>query len=496
MTERELFKESFSHLHASPDTITEVLNMAKHENIPSIHTERRRHPARRLIAVVAVAALLVTGAVAAGTALYKMNSEPIGEYGLSLMVDFADSSASVAVSQTPVLDITPGWLPEGMVLNAGETTKYSYETTPFLGGFSIGTAVLNTGSETFCETVTDMESRESLTVNGHEAEYVKLFSLEDGSIHFDQRLYIACPEYNQVICIYIGEDMDKATAVKFAENLILSESGGYISQEVMDYHGELYAEARESARTAEAPAESGHLLEELFAPKTDRTATAADMANLHRIGESFEKTVYQEWSDERVPVTLKVTEVTVGDDANIFGEGFQDSDIAGRLEEDGRAPVNTIQFVKQGDGIHSLTEVVEEREEASRLVAVTFEVTNPTDETMEHVHFNASYLTLVETAEGYAIWEPAPEGDAEYDYVSMSRVPGDHGMRYFSVRDDYGNGGNYIPSLAPGETVSVQVGFLVSESQLDKLFLNLDGTGNGSSFEEYALGIGYVDIRQ
>lgn len=84
----------------------------------------------------------------------------------------------------------------------------------------------------------------------------------------------------------------------------------------------------------------------------------------------------------------------------------------------------------------------------------------------------------------------------EYDYVFMSKVSGDHGMLYESVVDDYGNGGNYIPSLAPGETVCVQVGFLVSESQLDKLYLNLDGEGVGMEFSDSGLELGYIDIRQ
>ncbi len=81
MTERELFKETFSHLHASPDTLAEVMNMAKHDNITHISTAKRRHPARRLIAIVAVAALLVTGAVAAANSSFLNNA--FGDKGLT-----------------------------------------------------------------------------------------------------------------------------------------------------------------------------------------------------------------------------------------------------------------------------------------------------------------------------------------------------------------------------------------------------------------------------
>lgn len=480
MTERELFKETFSQLHASPATLSEVMNMAKHENITSIRPVKRS--AKRVAALVAVAALLVTGAFAAGSAVYKMHSEPVGEYGLNLMVGFEDAEASVEPGATPILEVTPGWLPEGMALNVGETMKYSYAETPFQGGFSMHFWVLDTGSNTFRQTVLNLESRESITINGHEAEYVTLQNvLEEDGVRYDQRLYIVYPEYNQVLCIYIGEDMDKDTAVKFAENLVFEATGEYYSEDMIDYHAEEYAENH----VADVSADSDGKF----------SATASEMAGLHQIGESFEAREYVD--GKWVPLTLKVTDVTVSDDdSGLSGERWENSDLASRLNEDGTAPTNTIRFVKIGDGVNSLDSVVAAKEEATKIVLATFEVTNTTDETLEHIHYYASYLTLEETADGYAIWKPAPEEDVEYDYVSMGKVSGDHRMLYESVADDYGNGGNYIPSLAPGETACVQVGFLVSESELDKLYLNLDGEGVGMAFSDSGLGLGYIDIRQ
>ena len=100
---------------------------------------------------------------------------------------------------------------------------------------------------------------------------------------------------------------------------------------------------------------------------------------------------------------------------------------------------------------------------------------------------------MEEIPDGFVIWEPAPVTGAEYDFITKSRAQDE--MRWYSVTDDYGNGGNYISSIAPGETVSVEVGFLVSECQLDKMFLRLDG-GGGAYFDEQGLSMGYVDIRQ
>ena len=50
-------------------------------------------------------------------------------------------------------------------------------------------------------------------------------------------------------------------------------------------------------------------------------------------------------------------------------------------------------------------------------------------------------------------------------------------MTYCSVQDDYGKGKNYIPSLKPGESVQVNMAWIVNEKDIKNLYLNLNGTG-------------------
>ncbi len=57
MTDRDLYRETFSHLHASGDTVTEVLNMANH---PANHKRPGRRALTALIAAACVLALSVT----------------------------------------------------------------------------------------------------------------------------------------------------------------------------------------------------------------------------------------------------------------------------------------------------------------------------------------------------------------------------------------------------------------------------------------------------
>ena len=66
MTDREKFQKTFSKLHASPDLLTEVVEMAEEKQV--ITKKRRYHIPK--VAVAAIACVVILGS---GTAAYAMN---------------------------------------------------------------------------------------------------------------------------------------------------------------------------------------------------------------------------------------------------------------------------------------------------------------------------------------------------------------------------------------------------------------------------------------
>ena len=46
---------------------------------------------------------------------------------------------------------------------------------------------------------------------------------------------------------------------------------------------------------------------------------------------------------------------------------------------------------------------------------------------------------------------------------------------------NYGNGGNYISSIKPDESVQLNMAWIVNENDLENLYLNV--TGDGASYE-------------
>ena len=67
---------------------------------------------------------------------------------------------------------------------------------------------------------------------------------------------------------------------------------------------------------------------------------------------------------------------------------------------------------------------------------------------------------------------------------------------YNSISEDYGNGGNYISSLKPGESIQVNMAWIVNENDLNNMYLNLNGDGAAYEFSDSMLKTGLVDIYQ
>ena len=84
----------------------------------------------------------------------------------------------------------------------------------------------------------------------------------------------------------------------------------------------------------------------------------------------------------------------------------------------------------------------------------------------------------------YTIYMPGTEAGTDYDYYISDGVAKTAEMTYCSVQDDYGKGKNYIPSLKPGESVQVNMAWIVNEKDLENLYLNLNDTGGPYEISE------------
>lgn len=109
-------------------------------------------------------------------------------------------------------------------------------------------------------------------------------------------------------------------------------------------------------------------------------------------------------------------------------------------------------------------------------------------------------LALIHHENGeYHIYNAMEQSGNGYDRVSWDGVAHTAEMTYSSVQEDYGNGGNggnYISSLKPGESIQVNMAWIVNEDNLADMYLNLDGEGGAYDFNEGMLEAEVVDIRK
>lgn len=299
---------------------------------------------------------------------------------------------------------------------------------------------------------------------------------------FDQMIYVTYPEYHYVMQMYVGHDVTKEEACKVAEGIILAPSEKLADGTVISpYNWSDYEDAM-----AENSGEDEAL-------KT--TATAEEMKNLHKIGEEF--AVTGEADGESQNLRIKVTDVKVTDDVAILDPVFMDRDMLD-VDENGKLLPDTISYIKAGDGINTLDEVISSREVPRKLVYVTLEYTNAGETDLKDVLFFDSVMKIREKDGVYEICggEQPKEGDV-WDTVQADSSSLEHGeeMAYYDVTGGE-RGNNYFDSIKAGETKILHVGFVVDEDALPYLYLNTGTSGSTYMFTEEDLEQGLVDIRQ
>ena len=106
-----------------------------------------------------------------------------------------------------------------------------------------------------------------------------------------------------------------------------------------------------------------------------------------------------------------------------------------------------------------------------------------------------SLMTLEKQNDGtYTVYLAEETGGVGYDYYVGDSVARIQEMGYYDVKEAYGNGGNYISSLKPGESIQIHMAWIVNETDLQNLYLDLSGFGSSFEIHENVVNTGLVYI--
>ena len=492
----------------------EMRAMVKREVEKQVKTassaSRRRKGMPRRYLIVAFAAVMVMGMTVFAGSLYRMRTKDNGKYGVDISVERDGEGTAVAEGaqnesipgnpkdqggqSDPALQepfviepvkVTLSYLPEGMVRIEDDYGKYCYADAMYQGGVTVCLYRMDTGSEAFAMQFTGIADRQELSVNGYDGIYLRFADIYEDEIIFNQRVYVMYPDRHYVLEMFAGSNVTKEDAIAIAEGIELTPA----TEEECDKYASVmnwseYVRSMEEAETAQGGLDS---FDEAAQVPRDR------MNHTHAVGETFSLGADKDYS-------VRVAEVQVLDHIRALNWDLLDSDEKKELSEatdaDGNLLPGTMDYVRYGDGVDTLTEVVRQEQVAQKLVYITIEYTNTGDTRLTDVLFWGNLLRIVEDGDNVRIREGKEPGEGDqWDAVQMRGVARNREMFYYDVHGgDRGN--NYIPVIEPGETVTVHLAWVVPEEELPYLYLNLDTEGGAYIFSDTSLAIGYVDIRQ
>lgn len=433
----------------------------------------------RAAAAIAVCVLATSTIAYAGTKLYHMFIEKQGTYSIATGIK-ADNSTGEMILPERIheIDISAEYIPEGMKWR--DKQHLEYPENEGKGGFSFASALLDENDLSRVMKDKNVVECEERIFGNYKGVYLKYYDLaENGS--FNQRIYLLCPDVYRVITVYIGDDISKEDAVKVAENLVITENDTMIETAGAYTWSEM-------AAPEEAEGEAG------------ATSVADNKLPMHQIGETFEMSASGEDSDgsyiEDKKILACVDSVQVEDDLRLLDQNKMPEEWIDAVGTDGNLVNNTLSYIKSGNGIDSVDEIVKTKSVKQKLVYATVTYTNKSDEEIEHMLYLGTLLLMDHEDGVYQIYYPTERSGVDYDRVIWDGAAHTGEMTYSSVSENYGNGRNYISSLKPGESIQVNMAWIVNENDLNDMYLNLNGDGAVLEFSDSMLKTGLVDIGQ
>lgn len=475
-----------------PEMPTEMRRMVENEVQKQIGTvssgRRRRHMAKKSIIAALAAAMLIGTTVTAGV-VYKMHSEPVGKYAVKTKIEENNSVEDQTQESPDIKDVSMevSYLPEGMVQT--EEGKYSYADALYKGGVSIVFYKMDTGDAQFDMLTTNVKAAEEINVNGYDGIYCELYGGDDGEISYDQRIYVAYTDVHYVMEMYVASDVTKEEALKIAEGVHLQPVTDGNTQNIV--HAYNWSACIQSVN------------EETVEWNPSVSIPKSAMKNIHAVGETFAAACVESPEDDWLGlgnVAVKVTDVQVSDNISLLDLSVMDADDREALRKEvnqaGELLPAKINYIKYGNGIDTLNEVVDSREVPQKLVYVTVEYTNTGAEELNEVLFMGNLMKIVEQDDQMSIYTgKASDESAAWDDAVPAGIAHNTEMWYYDVHGGERRN-NYITNLKAGETATVHMAWLVPEEELGYLYLNLDTSGGSYEFSESSLDVGYVDIRR
>ncbi len=457
----------------------EVKKQLNNDKITDMTRRRKMNKTVKVAALAAVCVMATSTAVYAGVKMYNMYTQKQGNYGISTGIKLTENANEIILPEkVHDIDITAGYIPNGMEWS--DKTHLQNVKTKYTGGFSFDWVLLdNDDLDKVMQDKNVVESEER-TFGDYQGVYLKYNDLaKDGS--FNQRIYLLCPDLYRVITVYVGDDVTKEDAIKVASNLTITENDKMLKTKGLYTWSDMVSP------------------EEVFGEKVVRSLDE-DKVLINKTGQKFNIEAQGEDSKGKIvssnEISACVDSVKIEDDLKLIDKENIPSEWLSAVGSDGKLVSNKISYVKSKYGINEVDKVVRSKDVKQKLVYATVTYTNNSDKEINHMLYMGSLMLINHNDNKYTIYNPAEMSGSDFDYVIWDGVADAAEMTYSSISENYGNGNNYIPSLKPGESITVNMAWIINEDDLDNMYLNLNGDGGAYEFGELTLESGIVKVEK
>lgn len=429
-------------------------------NLEETKTVKSKSRVLRTVIACALVAAIGTAGVITARAVYYMNVNKDGNYGISFDMEPVSSAkdtddatmlALEANSAAPeYVKMQIGYLPDGVIEDQGKySLNGSHEEKQF-------TFVVERIAEKTNISDTNIIDYEQFEVNGNPAVLANV-AVEP----FSKRFYIYFKDQAAFVQCYVTGDVSDEEIKKVMENISFTEGSAD------DSHGGALSAAKESL-TDKLNETVTTMLDAWN--NSENTAVFAPVELGQKI--SYELTGDEECDAELGNIDYSVDKIEVLDnigdlDYSCFEQEIPLDEYA---DENGNLLPYTRETIKQGDGVNSIDEVIATDTVNRRLIytTVTFNNNSDTDKDYYLYRFDIQRLRDNNGALTNQFDEIIPEllNVGEINYIDNNNV----GVDGYCA-------GYYKLTLPANSSQTVHMGFFADEDVLNELYLVLDNGG-------------------
>lgn len=478
---RDIYKNTTASDIVKKRTEETLTFLKQQNNSDATVTHRKKKPLtfRRIAAIAAAAILCISGTVFAAERIYQIHLNKKREYQRTLQI----STEKKLPKEVEEVKMKVNYIPEGFTYSS---EKEYYVNQSHDAGYWISEPVLADEADPL--SMSFVSDAQPLTVDGRDAVYIRVRYSADKDWG-NGKLYVLYEELNRILMIGSWGHGEKEELIKIAENTDLTPTGKMVASKNLTHWSDII---NTLSKEADEKGNDDLAADDYYYDEADET----QMANLHQAGDKFDLTSLLGEAPEGSGLEASITKVQVEDDLSlitnrdaIMDETYESwKDLTG---PDGKLTSDTLNFIKNGNGTDTMTEVVRTEKQPVKLLYAEAEYTNTGSTTLHNVHYFVNAVPIIKEGAVYKIFDRT---DETCDYVENEHIgistPGISDMPYNDIPGDK-NPKNYIKEIKPGESVTVRLAWLVNEDELDKMYLSMNGD---SLFTDQGLEIGLVEL--